>query len=140
MAAITESGTPIAIDGSRKTRRSLTKARILILGIAYKKNVDDMRESPALTLIEMLEGQGAKVDYHDPIIATIKPSREHPHLAGRRSIALSDTNLKRADVVLIVTDHDAIDFKRVGKTAKLIVDTRNTMARAGWRGRNVIKA
>jgi UDP-N-acetyl-D-glucosamine dehydrogenase len=125
---------------SERAGKALKGARILVIGLAYKKNVDDMRESPALTLIEMLEGQGAKVDYHDPIIAAIKPSREHPHLAGRQSIALSDTNLKRADAVLIVTDHDAIDFKRVGKAAKLIVDTRNTMTRAGWRGRNVIKA
>lgn len=120
--------------------KGLKGARILVIGLAYKKNVDDMRESPALTLIELLEAQGAKVGYHDPIITEIKPSREHPHLAGRRSTTLSEANLKRADVVLIVTDHDAIDFKRIGKHAQLIVDTRNTMARAGWRGRNVVKA
>ncbi len=125
---------------SERSAKALNGARILVIGLAYKKNVDDMRESPALTLIEMLEEQGAKVDYHDPIIAAIKPSREHPHLAGRRSIALSDTNLKRADAVLIVTDHDVIDFKRVGHVAKLVIDTRNTMARAGRRGRNIVKA
>jgi UDP-N-acetyl-D-glucosamine dehydrogenase len=125
---------------SERAGKALKGARILVIGLAYKKNVDDMRESPALTLIDMLEGLGAKVDYHDPIITAIKPSREHPHLAGRRSVALSAANLKRADAVLIVTDHDAIDFKIVGRQAKLIVDTRNTMARAGWRGRNVVKA
>jgi UDP-N-acetyl-D-glucosamine dehydrogenase len=123
-----------------RAAKALKGAHILIIGLAYKKNVDDMRESPALTLIELLEAQGAKVDYHDPIITQIKPSREHPHLAGRRSKALSDATLKRADAVLIVTDHDAIDFKRIGKLASLVVDTRNTMARAGWRGRNVVKA
>jgi UDP-N-acetyl-D-glucosamine dehydrogenase len=123
-----------------RAAKALKGAHILVIGLAYKKNVDDMRESPALTLIELLETQGAKVDYHDPIITQIKPSREHPHLAGRRSKALSDANLKRADVVLIVTDHDVIDFKRIGKQARLIVDTRNTMARTGWRGKNVVKA
>nr|WP_298685369.1 nucleotide sugar dehydrogenase [uncultured Dongia sp.] len=123
-----------------RSAKALKGAHILVIGLAYKKNVDDMRESPALTLIELLEAQGAKVDYHDPIITQIKPSREHPHLAGRRSKALSDATLKRADVVLIVTDHDVIDFKRIGKQARLIVDTRNTMARAGWRGKNVVKA
>jgi UDP-N-acetyl-D-glucosamine dehydrogenase len=125
---------------SERAGKALKGARILVIGLAYKKNVDDMRESPALTLIEMLEAQGAKVDYHDPIITVIKPSREHPHLAGRRSKALTDATLKQSDAVLIVTDHDAVDFKRIGKMAKLVVDTRNTMARAGWRGRNIVKA
>lgn len=125
---------------SDRVGKALRGARILVIGLAYKKNVDDMRESPALTLIDMLEEQGAKVDYHDPIIASIKPSREHPHLTGRRSLTLSEAHLKRSDVILIVTDHDSIDFRRVGKLAKLIIDTRDAMARAGWRGRNVIKA
>jgi len=125
---------------SERSAKALNGARILVIGLAYKKNVDDMRESPALTLIEMLEEQGAKVDYHDPIISAVKPSREHPHLAGRRSIALSDANLKRADAVLIVTDHDTIDFKRVGQVAKLVIDTRNVMARVGVRGRSIVKA
>ncbi|WP_374650182.1 nucleotide sugar dehydrogenase [Dongia sp.] len=125
---------------SERAGKALKGARILVVGLAYKKNVDDMRESPALTLIDMLEAQGARVDYHDPIITVIKPSREHPHLSGRRSRALTDATLKGADAVLIVTDHDTIDFKRVGKLAKLVIDTRNTMARAGWRGRNIVKA
>lgn len=125
---------------NERAATALKGARILIIGLAYKKNVDDMRESPALTLIDLLEEQGAKVDYHDPIITAVKPSREHPHLAGRRSVALNPANLKRADAVLIVTDHDSIDYRSIGKGAKLILDTRNRMARAGWRGRNVIKA
>ncbi|MBL8710279.1 MAG: nucleotide sugar dehydrogenase [Rhodospirillaceae bacterium] len=125
---------------NERAGKALKGARILIVGLAYKKNVDDMRESPALTLIDMLEALGARVDYHDPIITAVKPSREHPHLAGRRSVALNAANLKRADAVLIVTDHDSIDYRAIGKGAKLILDTRNCMARAGWRGRNVIKA
>ncbi|WP_374374993.1 nucleotide sugar dehydrogenase [Dongia sp.] len=125
---------------SDRAGKAVKGARILIVGLAYKKNVDDMRESPALTLIDLLEELGAKVDYHDPIITSVKPSREHPHLAGRRSVALSPANLKRADAVLIVTDHDSIDYRAIGQGARLILDTRNRMARAGWRGRNVIKA
>ncbi|TDQ78827.1 UDP-N-acetyl-D-glucosamine dehydrogenase [Dongia mobilis] len=125
---------------STRAGKALKNARILIVGLAYKKNVDDMRESPALTLIDLLEAQGAKVDYHDPIITSVKPSREHPHLMGRRSVALSAATLGRTDAVLIVTDHDSIDYKALGRGAKLIIDTRDRMARAGWRGRNVVKA
>lgn len=125
---------------SDRAGKALKGARILILGLAYKKNVDDMRESPALTLIDLLEAQGARVDYHDPIITSVKPSREHPHLAGRKSVALSPANLKRADAVMIVTDHDAVDYKAVGRHARLVLDTRDRMARAGIRNRKIIKA
>ncbi|HTO62054.1 MAG TPA: nucleotide sugar dehydrogenase, partial [Bradyrhizobium sp.] len=121
--------------------RALKGAKILMLGLAYKKNVDDMRESPALTLIGMLEEAGARVDYHDPFIPRIKPSREHGHLTDRRSVALTPARLAAADAVLIVTDHDAIDYALVAKKAKLVVDTRNAMTRAKAKGRaKVVKA
>jgi len=121
--------------------RALKGAKILMLGLAYKKNVDDMRESPALTLIGMLEEAGARVDYHDPFIPRIKPSREHGHLTDRRSVALSPARLAAADAVLIVTDHDAIDYGLIAKQAKLVVDTRNAMTRAKAKGRaKVVKA
>jgi UDP-N-acetyl-D-glucosamine dehydrogenase len=120
--------------------RALRKAKILMLGLAYKKNVDDMRESPSLTLIGMLEEAGALVDYHDPFIPRIKPSREHGHLTDRRSVPLNAKRIAAADAVLIVTDHDNVDYRLIGKHARLIVDTRNAMVRAGARGRQVVKA
>jgi UDP-N-acetyl-D-glucosamine dehydrogenase len=120
--------------------RALKKAKILMIGLAYKKNVDDMRESPSLTLIGMLEEAGAVVDYHDPFIPRIKPSREHSHLTDRRSVALNAKRIAAADAVLIVTDHDSVDYKLIAKHAGLVVDTRNAMAKSGARSRQVVKA
>ena len=104
---------------------ALKGAEILLLGIAYKKNIDDMRESPALVLLELLEAAGAKVEFHDPHVPEIPMTREHSELAGRCSV-----NIERAatsDAVLIVTDHDAVDYEELASRAKLIVDTRNAM-------------
>jgi UDP-N-acetyl-D-glucosamine dehydrogenase len=120
--------------------RGVSGAKILLLGIAYKKNVDDMRESPALTLIEMLEKRGAKVEYSDPHIAVIPSTREHAALAGRRSQALDAQMIASYDAVLIATDHDSVDYKNVASHAKLVIDTRNACARAGITARHIVKA
>ena len=121
-------------------RRNLSDARILILGIAYKKNIDDMRESPALKLIELIEKRGAHVEYHDPFIPVIPPTREHPELTGRKSAAFDAASLQGFDAVLIVTDHDDVDYGLLACHAKLIVDTRNACARAGLAGAHIFKA
>ncbi|MEE2761029.1 MAG: nucleotide sugar dehydrogenase [Pseudomonadota bacterium] len=102
----------------------LTGAKILCVGLAYKKNVNDTRESPALTLIEMLEDAGARVAYHDPLVAKIPVTREHPALAGRRSVDLTEDVLAGFDAALIVTDHDAIDFEALVAGSRLVIDTR----------------
>jgi UDP-N-acetyl-D-glucosamine dehydrogenase len=120
--------------------RGLKDAQILILGVAYKKNVDDMRESPSLKLIELLEARGAKVNFHDPFIPIIPPTREHAALTGRRSLPLSVDTLRRHDVALIATDHDAVDYGLLVAHARLVVDTRNACARAGLSGGNIVKA
>jgi UDP-N-acetyl-D-glucosamine dehydrogenase len=125
---------------SRRSGKALRGSKILMLGLAYKKNIDDMRESPALTLIEMLEELGAVVSYHDPYIARIKPSREHGALTDRRSVPLTPARIAAADAVLIVTDHDRIDYRDVARHAKLVVDTRNALARAGVAGGKIVKA
>jgi UDP-N-acetyl-D-glucosamine dehydrogenase len=125
---------------SERQRRALYGARILIVGIAYKKNVDDMRESPSLILIELLEARGASADYHDPLIPEIPITREHARLAGRKSVALTVEGLKRYDCVLIATDHDGVDYASIVKCARLVIDTRNACARAGISGSNVEKA
>jgi UDP-N-acetyl-D-glucosamine dehydrogenase len=124
----------------RRAGRALKGARILLIGMSYKKNVEDTRESPSLRLIELIENRGAKVHFHDPYVAEIPPTREHPNLAGRRSVALSEGNLASYDAVVISTDHDCVDWKLVGRSAKLIVDTRNACARSGVKGAHIIKA
>ena len=124
----------------RQGSRGLSGAKILLLGIAYKKNVDDMRESPALALIEMLEKRGAEVAYFDPHIPVISKTREHASLAGRRSRALSPEMIGDYDAVLIATDHDSIDYKSLAGHARLVIDTRNACARAGATGEHIVKA
>ena len=106
-----------------RTGKGLRGARILIVGVAYKKNVDDMRESPALRIIEILESRGAAADYHDPFIPVIGPSRQHGELAGRRSVGLERAG--EYDMTLIVTDHDGIDWEALVAAAPLVIDTRN---------------
>ncbi len=112
----------------RQTGKGLNGARVLLLGIAYKKNVDDMRESPALVIWQLLEDRGAAVSYHDPHVAEIPPTRDHASLGGRRSVTLDAAALGAADLVLVVTDHAAVDYALVAETATLVVDTRNVMA------------
>jgi len=124
----------------RHSERGLKNAKVLVLGIAYKKNIDDMRESPSLRLIELLQERGARVDYHDPFIPAIPLTREHPELFGRRSAPIDPIALSYYDVVLIATDHDAVDYKIVVEHARLVVDTRNVCSRTGAVGDNVVKA
>lgn len=123
-----------------KVRRNLSDAKILILGIAYKKNIDDMRESPSLKLIELIEKRGARVEFYDPFIAVIPPTREHPDLTGRKSVAFDAETLKGFDAVLIATDHDDVDYHFLAAHTKLVVDTRNACARAGVKADHVFKA
>ncbi len=120
--------------------KGLAGARILIIGLAYKKNVPDIRESPSFKLMELMTERGATVDYHDPHVAEIPPTREHAEFTGRRSAPLTAKALAGYDAVLISTDHDAVDYGLIAKAAKLVVDTRNVMARKGLSGENVIKA
>jgi UDP-N-acetyl-D-glucosamine dehydrogenase len=118
----------------------LSRARVLVIGIAYKKNIDDMRESPSLRLIEILEARGAATDFHDPHVPVIPKTREHAALTGRQSVSLADDVVAGYDVVLIATDHDAVDYSALARNAKLVVDTRNACHRAGVTAGNVVKA
>jgi UDP-N-acetyl-D-glucosamine dehydrogenase len=104
--------------------KALKGAQVLVLGLAYKKDVDDVRESPSVTLIELLQAQGAKVDYHDPHIPTAKPMREH-NITHMKSVPLTAGRLRQYDCVLISTDHTKIDYDLVCRHARLVVDTRN---------------
>jgi UDP-N-acetyl-D-glucosamine dehydrogenase len=125
---------------SERSGRALKGARILIIGIAYKKNVDDTRESPALTIIELLERRGAVVSFHDPYLAEIPSTREHAQFAGRRSTPLSEAAAASFDAAIICTDHDPVDYRLLVEHCKLIIDTRNACARRGLAGERVVKA
>ncbi|MCU0839446.1 MAG: nucleotide sugar dehydrogenase [Rhodospirillales bacterium] len=111
-----------ALDAQRG--RGLNGAEVLIIGLAYKKNINDTRESPAFAVMELLERRGARVSYHDPLVPEILPTRQHGGLAGRRSVPLDAASLGGFDAVVIVTDHDDIDWAALRSAARLIVDTR----------------
>jgi UDP-N-acetyl-D-glucosamine dehydrogenase len=130
----------LALVLDERSGRGLLHARVLLVGLAYKKNVDDMRESPSLKLLEMIEARGAHVDYYDPYIPIIPPTREHEGLTGRRSIAWDSTLFPEYDAILIATDHDNINYAELVEHAKLVVDTRNVCARQGVAALNVVKA
>jgi len=105
-------------------RKAVNGSRALVIGVAYKKDIDDVRESPALDVMRLLEQDGAEVVFHDPYVETI---REDGHVV--KGVALTDAEIEKADVVVIVTDHKAIDYQRLVDHAQLIVDTRNATSK-----------
>ena len=115
----------------RRFRKGLSGARILVVGLAYKKNVSDLRESPALTVMELLDAAGAKVDYYDPFFPVIPPTRQHANLAGKASVPFEDYTLTRYDAAMIVTDHSGIDYSKLLRLSKLVLDTRNAVGALG---------
>ncbi|MFH1407078.1 MAG: nucleotide sugar dehydrogenase [Candidatus Omnitrophota bacterium] len=106
----------------RKHRKELKCSKILVLGVAYKKNVNDTRESPAIEIIELLKRKGALVSYHDPYVPALRVNR-----ADFKSMPLSESILKQQDCVAIITDHANVNYARVIKNAELIFDTRNAI-------------
>jgi UDP-N-acetyl-D-glucosamine dehydrogenase len=130
----------VARELDRRTGLGLRGARILLIGIAYKKNVADVRESPAFKLIELLEQRGAAVEFFDPQVSRIPVTREHADMTGRTGIGWDREIIAQFDVVVIVTDHDDVDYRGLCQAAKLVVDTRNVCARSGIVSDNVVKA
>ncbi|MCO4315634.1 nucleotide sugar dehydrogenase [Phyllobacterium sp. 21LDTY02-6] len=120
--------------------RALSRARILVIGLAYKKNVPDIRESPSLRLLELLQERGAVADFHDPFVAEVPATREYMALKGRKSVALTQESVQSYDAVLISTDHDDIDYEALSRWASLIVDTRNVFGRHGIVTDNILKS
>jgi UDP-N-acetyl-D-glucosamine dehydrogenase len=116
--------------------KSFKGSKILVLGIAYKKDIDDQRESPALKIISLLQKKGAKVEYNDPHVPESSGHREYPGMS-LKSVPLTAKRLRQADAVIIATDHTSYDFGWIVKNAKLVVDTRNAVK---TRSKNVIKA
>jgi UDP-N-acetyl-D-glucosamine dehydrogenase len=117
--------------------RSVKGSRVLVLGMAYKKDIDDARESPAIDVYRLLEARGAKVCYHDPFIPEVHGHDDHKVVA--RNSALTDELLSEVDCVVVTTDHTCFDMKRVVEKAKLVVDTRNATARVGKNLTNVVR-
>src|SRR5712664_3908070 len=116
-------------DGLNDDRKSMNGSRILLLGVAYKKDIDDVRESPALSIIDRLRAKGADVRYHDPFVNEIRFDDAHTEGGGEplASVPLTNEELRATDCVVIVTDHSATDYKRVCQLSSLIVDTRNAL-------------
>ncbi len=116
-------------DGLNDDRKALNGARLLVLGVAYKKDINDMRESPALSIIDLLRKKGADVRYHDPFVSEVSFDDAHTVGGGEplHSVALSDEELKASDCVVIVTDHSGVDYQRTCALSTLIIDTRNAL-------------
>lgn len=126
------------MEALNERKKSLKGSKVLVLGLAYKKDIDDLRESPSIELIELLVQRGAKVDYNDPYIPKTHKQREHD--LGMRSKPLSAKMLAGYDVILISTDHSDYDYDWIVKNAKLVVDTRNATAAVRKIAGKVVKA
>lgn len=124
----------------RTYKRGLNGSKILIVGISYKKNVSDVRESPALHLMKTLTNEGSAVDYLDPHVPVIPMTREYPAFAGRKTISENGIGARGFDVLLIATDHDLVDYSALINLGVPILDTRNAIARRGLSTDRVTKA
>jgi len=113
-------------DALNRNKQSVNGSHILVLGVAYKRDIDDVRESPALDVIRLLEADGAHVDYHDPHVPTLKEDGK-----VMKSVKLTDAALRDADAVVIVTDHKAFDYDKIVKKSRVLIDARHVVPRTG---------
>lgn len=127
-------------DALNERGKAVKGSRILILGLAYKPNVDDERESPSYVLMDLLNDRGATLEYYDPYVPVIRPTREHPHYAGIESVPWSRESIESFDLVLISTNHACVDYEQLAQWAPCIVDTRNAMAKVRTAPGQVMKA
>ena len=126
------------MDALNEQKKSLKGSKVLVLGLAYKKDIDDLRESPSIELIELLKEKGANVDYNDPYFPHTHKQREHD--LKMQSKPLTAAMLKRYDLVLIATDHSDYDYPWIVKNAQLVVDTRNATAAVKQGRKKIVKA
>jgi UDP-N-acetyl-D-glucosamine dehydrogenase len=124
------------IEALNQAGKSIKGAKVVVLGVSYKKDVDDQRESPALKILSLLKKKGAKIYYHDPYVPESKGHRDYPGLA-LKSIPLTEKRLKSSDAVIIATDHSVFDYDWIMRNSSLVVDTRNAIKK---KRKNVIKA
>lgn len=126
-----------SVEALNKYKKSLNGSKVLILGAAYKKDIDDMRESPSLKLIEIYRGKGAKVDYYDPFVKVLPRTRKYKF--DMKSIKLTKQKLKIYDLVVLSTDHSIFDYKFIAENSKLIIDSRNAFEIRGIKSKKIIK-
>ncbi len=119
--------------------KAISVSKILLLGLSYKKDIDDTRETPTLVIMKQLISLGSEVDFHDPFVAKIGAMRDHPGLQGKRGVALDAESLKDYDAVVVCTDHSTVDYGLIGEHAKLVIDTRNAMTGLPMNG-HLVKA
>lgn len=119
--------------------KHLKNAHVLILGVAYKKNIDDQRESPSLKIIQLLQRKGVHVDYHDPCAPTCNNHRHYPDI-NLQSIALTQENIQKYDAVIVATDHDNVDYNLLAENAQLVIDTRNVLGARGLQSKQTVRA
>jgi UDP-N-acetyl-D-glucosamine dehydrogenase len=127
-------------DALNARSKAVNGSRVLILGLAYKPNVDDERESPSYVLMDLLSERGAELEYYDPYVPVIKPTREHSHWAGKKSVEWSRATIESFDLVLIATNHSCVNYQELADWARCIVDTRNAMSGTQLRSGKVWKA
>ena len=128
------------VEALNAQRKSVNGSRVLVLGLAYKPNVDDERESPSYVLMELLKERGAEVAFHDPYVPVIRPTREHSHWAGTKSVVWNREIVERFDAVIIATNHQSVNYRELGEWSPCIVDTRNAMAGISTKPGRVWKA
>lgn len=128
------------VEALNAVRKPLNGSRVLVLGLAYKPNVDDERESPSYRIMELLKQRGAEVAYHDPYVLVIRPTRDHPHWAGTRSVAWERATVAGFDAAVIATAHACVNYQELADWVQSIVDTRNAMAGVRVRPGQVWKA
>jgi UDP-N-acetyl-D-glucosamine dehydrogenase len=126
------------VEALNERMKPLRGSKVLVLGLSYKKDIDDLRESPSLELIELLRKHGAKVDYNDPLTPRTPKTREHD--LRMKSVPLTPANLGRYDAVLIATDHTSYDYKMIVKHSKLVVDSRNATVNVRAGRNKIVKA
>jgi UDP-N-acetyl-D-glucosamine dehydrogenase len=121
-------------------KKPINGSKILLLGLAYKANVDDMRESPTFILFDLLKNRGAEVAYYDPHIPVIRPTSEHGHWTGTKSVEWNEKTVRSFDAVLISTAHKAVNYQQLADWSSCIIDTRNAMANVATRPQTIWKA
>ena len=125
-------------EALNKFKKALNGAKVLILGAAYKKDIDDMRESPTLKLIEIFREKGATVEYHDPLVPKLPKTRKYKY--DLKSVKLMKEKLNSYDIVVLSTDHSIFDYKFIASNAKLIIDTRNAFETRGIKSKKIFKS
>ena len=110
-------------EALNQRKQCLLEARVLVLGVAYKKDIDDLRESPSLRIMELLEARGARVDYNDPYFPRLHKMRRYDFKLA--SVELTPASLATYDAVVISTDHSSYDYSEIVRSSRLVIDTRN---------------